>query len=89
MIICALTGVVLVSSIIAHPDIDYTQGGALTKAAFGKIPVVGTFILTVGILTFAFSTIPGWSYYAKAIEYLGGRRLIKYYRVLWPSIAAR
>ena len=84
MVICALTGLVLVSSIIAHPDIDYTQGGALTKAAFGKIPVVGTFILTVGILTFAFSTILGWSYYAeKAIEYLGGRRLIKYYRVLW------
>lgn len=84
VVICALTGLVLVSSIIAHPDIDYTQGGALTKAAFGKIPVVGTFILTVGILTFAFSTILGWSYYAeKAIEYLGGRRLIKYYRVLW------
>ncbi|WP_300812225.1 alanine/glycine:cation symporter family protein [uncultured Bacteroides sp.] len=84
VVICALTGLVLVSSIIAHPDIDYTQGGALTKAAFGKIPVVGTAILTVGILTFAFSTILGWSYYAeKAVEYLGGRRWIKVYRVLW------
>lgn len=84
VVICALTGLVLVSSVIAHPDIDYTQGGALTKAAFGKIPVVGTAILTVGILTFAFSTILGWSYYAeKAVEYLGGRRWIKVYRVLW------
>lgn len=84
VVICALTGLVLVSSVIAHPDIDYTQGGALTKAAFGKIPVVGTAILTVGILTFAFSTILGWSYYAeKAVEYLGGRRWIKIYRVLW------
>lgn len=84
VVICALTGLVLVSSIIAYPEIDHTQGGALTKAAFGKIPVVGTIILTVGIITFAFSTILGWSYYAeKAVEYLGGKRWIKVYRVFW------
>lgn len=84
VVICALTGLVLVSSIIAYPDIDYTQGAALTKAAFSKIPVVGTTILTVGIFTFAFSTILGWSYYAeKAVEYLGGKRWIKIYRIIW------
>lgn len=84
VIICALTGLVLVSSIIAYPDIDYTHGGALTKAAFSKIPLVGTTILTVGIFTFAFSTILGWSYYAeKAVEYLGGKRLIRIYRIIW------
>lgn len=84
VVICALTGLVLVSSIIAYPDIDHTQGGALTKAAFSKIPVFGTTILSVGIVTFAFSTILGWSYYAeKAVEYLGGRRWIKIYRVFW------
>lgn len=84
VVVCALTGLVLVSSIIAFPDIDHTQGGALTKAAFGKIPVAGTLILTVGIITFAFSTILGWSYYAeKAVEYLGGKRWIKVYRIFW------
>lgn len=84
VVICALTGLVLVSSIIAYPDIDHTQGGALTKAAFSKIPVFGTTILSVGIVTFAFSTILGWSYYAeKAVEYLGGRRWIRIYRVFW------
>lgn len=84
VVICALTGLVLVSSIIAYPDIDYTHGGALTKAAFSKIPIVGTAILTVGIFTFAFSTILGWSYYAeKAVEYLGGKRWIRYYRIIW------
>lgn len=84
VIICALTGMVLVSSIIAYPDVDCTQGGALTKAAFSKIPVVGTLILTVGIFTFAFSTILGWSYYAeRAVEYLGGKKLILAYRLLW------
>lgn len=84
VVVCGLTGLVLVSSILAFPDIDSSQGGALTKAAFSKIPVVGTIVLSVGILTFAFSTILGWSYYAeRAIEYLGGKWLIKYYRVIW------
>ena len=87
VIICALTGLVLVSSIIAHPDIDHTQGAALTKAAFDKIPVVGPIILSVGIVTFAFSTILGWSYYGeKAVEYLGGRKWIMFYRVIWVGV---
>ena len=69
VVVCALTGLVLVSSVIAHPDIDHTQGAALTKAAFSKIPYIGSIILTVGIITFAFSTILGWSYYGeKAVE---------------------
>ena len=86
VIICALTGLVLVTSVLAFPDIDYTQGGALTKAAFGKIPYVGTSILAIGILTFAFSTILGWGYYwGKAIEYLGGKKLLRIYRVIWIS----
>ena len=75
VVICALTGLVLVSSIIAYPDIDYHNGGALTKMAFEKIPVVGAPLLTFGIVTFAFSTILGWSYYGeRAVEYLSGKR---------------
>lgn len=74
VVVCALTGLVLVSSIVAHPDIDSTQGAALTKAAFEKLPYVGNLILSVGIVTFAFSTILGWSYYGeRAIEYLAGK----------------
>jgi len=84
VVVCALTGLVLVTSIIAHPDIDHTQGAALTKAAFDKIPYVGSMILSVGIITFAFSTILGWSYYGeKAVEYLGGKKIIIYYRIAW------
>lgn len=88
VVICALTGLVLVSSIIACPEIDHTQGGALTKMAFGKIPYVGPAILSVGILTFAFSTILGWSYYGeKAMEYLGGKKWIIYYRIAYIAAA--
>ena len=84
VVICAMTGLVIVTSIIAHPDIDYHDGGLLTKEAFRMIPYVGTPILTFGILTFAFSTILGWSYYGeRAMEYVAGKRSIRYYRIVW------
>lgn len=84
VVVCALTGLVLVSSIVAHPNIDHTQGAALTKAAFDNIPYIGPLVLSVGIVTFAFSTILGWSYYGeKAVEYLGGKKVIIYYRLMW------
>jgi len=75
---------VLVSSVLAYPDIDCTQGGELTRMAFNKIPIVGPIVLSVGIITFAFSTILGWSYYGeRAVEYLLGHRAIPFYRILW------
>ena len=84
VIVCAMTGLVLTTSIIAYPEIDFHDGGLLTKKAFAMIPYVGTPILTFGILTFAFSTILGWSYYGeRAMEYLAGKRSIRYYRIIW------
>lgn len=84
VIICALTGIVIVSSIIAYPDIDYHNGAALTKAAFGKIPYIGAPLLTFGLVTFAFSTTLGWSYYGeRCVEYLKGRRWMLAYRLLY------
>ncbi len=84
VIICAITGLVIVSSVLAYSDIDFSNGATLTKAAFSKIPYFGTPLLTFGLLTFAFSTILGWYYYgARAIEYLGGIRWVKAYRVVY------
>lgn len=84
VVICAITGVVIVSSILAYPDISYTDGATLTKMAFDKIPYVGKPLLSFGLLTFAFSTILGWSYYGeRAVEYLKGKRWMLVYRVLF------
>ena len=81
VVICALTGLVIVSSIIAYPDISSNDGAMLTKMAFSKIPIVGTPLLTVGLLTFAFSTILGWCYYGEsAMDYLKGQRWKQGYR---------
>ena len=84
VVICALTGLVLVSSILAYPDITFADGAALTKVAFSKIPYVGAPLLAFGILTFAFSTILGWSYYGEsAVNYIEGRRTNRFYRILY------
>lgn len=85
VVICAITGIVLVSSKL-HFQIEITDamranGFMLSEAAFSRIPVVGLPLLYFGIITFAFSTILGWGYYGeRAVEYLGGKRFIKFYR---------
>jgi len=81
VVVCAITGLVLVNS---GEWVNGLTGATLTKTAFSEIPVIGPLILTVGLLTFVFSTILGWSYYGeKAAEYLLGTKAIKPYRWLW------
>ena len=88
VVICAITGLVIVSSVLAHPDISFSDGAALTKAAFSKIPVVGSPLLLVGLVTFAFTTILGWCYYGEmAVEYLKGKRWTRIYRVIYIIVA--
>ena len=86
VVICLLTGLVLVSSIIKHPHIDGISGNgsALTSLAFSAIPKIGLPILVVGLITFAFSTILGWYYYGeRCAVYLFGEKAIPVYKVLW------
>lgn len=83
VVVCAMTGLVVVSSIISNPAAaEGLKGAALTNMAFEQIPVIGPIVLTVGLLTFVFSTILGWSYYGeRAIEYLFGKIAITPYRL--------
>jgi AGCS family alanine or glycine:cation symporter len=85
-VICAISGLVIVTSILTSPEaLNGLKGAELTAAAFRQtLPTVGPMVLTFALLTFVFSTILGWSYYGeRAAEYLGGRRLILPYRILW------
>lgn len=87
VVICAMTGMVLVTTILAHAEpLQGLKGAELSKLAFAQIPVVGPIVLTVGLLTFVYSTILGWSYYGeRAVEYLVGKRGILPYRILWVA----
>lgn len=91
VVVCAMTGIVLVSSIMKNPSIDMgsiTDGGILTTLAFDQIPVVGPFILVVGIISFAFSTVLGWAYYGeRCIEYFAGKKVLIPYRLLYIAVA--
>lgn len=87
VVVCLMTGLVLVSSILKNPSIDVSSigdGGVLTSFAFQQIPVIGPMILVIGIVTFAYSTILGWSYYGeRCAEYLFGKKILIPYRVLF------
>lgn len=82
VIVCAMTGITIVNSGVWNSGLN---GGDLTNAAFSNIPVVGPFVLTIGLLTFVFSTILGWSYYGeKCVEYLfHTKKAILPYRVIY------
>jgi alanine or glycine:cation symporter, AGCS family len=85
VVVCAVSGLVLVTSMMRDPiNLGTLKGAELTKAAFAQIHFIGPIVLTVGLLTFVFSTILGWSYYGeRASEYLFGKAAILPYRVLW------
>ncbi|MDR2493429.1 MAG: sodium:alanine symporter family protein [Coriobacteriales bacterium] len=88
VIICLMTGLVLVTTIIANPQLNEVflsgKGDLLTKTAFGQIPVVGVPLLIFGLLTFAYTTIIGWSYYGdRAITYLFGKKMLLPYRLIF------
>ena len=90
VVVCLMTGLVLVSTIMKNPAInmaDITDGGTLTTLAFSQIPVLGPVILVVGIITFAWSTILGWSYYGeRCAQYLWGKKAILPYKILFVAV---
>ena len=87
VVVCLMTGLVLVSSIIKNPAIDVSDGGDITYKAFQQIPVIGTPILVIGIAAFAYSTILGWSYYGeRCVEYLFGRCGMIPYKLIFVFI---
>lgn len=80
IIICTMTGLVVVISGLWKTDLN---GAALTNAAFLQAyPHFGGYMLMVGLVLFAFTTILGWNYYGeRCMEYLVGVKGIMPYRV--------
>ena len=85
-----MTGLVLVSTMLKNPDLlaSVDNGGQLTTIRISIIPYLGPFILVVGIITFAYSTILGWAYYGeRCVEYFSGKIGLIPYRVLYIIVA--
>lgn len=117
VVICAITGITLVSSILANPDLSamyqatnalavgdtatmtamtgtlgsesvllagFTKGLELTTAVFDQIPFLGPVILVVGMVSFSYTTLLGWSWYGnRAVTYLFGKKGVRPYQVLF------
>ena len=85
VIVCAMTGLVLVSSIVKNPiAFENVANDKLTGIAFQNLGAVGGIILAISLAIFAFTTILGWCFYGeRCVEYLFGIKVIKYYRILF------
>ena len=96
VVICLITGIVLVSTMIQYPDIQadimanptlYT-GAELASAAFAKIPYLGPAVLVLGMVSFSYSTILGWSYYGnRCVTYLFGSKANIPYQIIYVIVA--
>ena len=92
LIVCTMTAlVILVSGLLSFADTglmsiqDNLSGAALTSTAFSQsMPGLGDFIVTFGLIFFAFSTILGWYYYgSKCLEYIAGLKAVAVYKWFW------
>lgn len=80
IVVCTFTGLVITMSGLYDGG---ATSSALTTQAFEMfLPGLGKWIVAIGLIFFAYSTILGWSYYGeKSFEYLFGAKSIFYYRI--------
>jgi AGCS family alanine or glycine:cation symporter len=90
IIMCSVTGLILgVSGLFGTLDEDgkLLTGAAMTLKAFESAFPGGGYVVTIGLILFAFTTLIGWAYYGeKCIEYLFGERSVPIYRLLFTLI---
>ncbi|TQS70614.1 sodium:alanine symporter family protein [Ornithinibacillus gellani] len=82
IIVCSITGITIVMADMYTSGIE---GGDLTAASFSLfLGETGGYIVTIGIVLFAFSTLVGWSYYGeKCFSYLFTDKTVPYYRIVF------
>lgn len=86
IIVCSITGIVLVMGfIMAGNNFGEHTGAVLTIHIFDQLlPGIGGWVVTFGIIFFAYSTILGWSYYGeKCATYLLGEKFVLPYRIIY------
>ena len=86
IIVCSITGIVLVMGyIVAGNSFGQETGAVLTTRIFDQLlPGIGGWVVTLGIIFFAYSTILGWCYYGeKCASYLLGEKFVLPYRIIY------
>ena len=93
LVICTMTGIIIIlSGVWESPQnlLAETGGSLITTQAFATfIPQSGLYIVNIGLIFFAFTTIIGWNFYGeKCTQFIFGEKGIIYYRALFISIIA-
>ena len=81
LVICTMTGLVIVITGVLDSGVS---GASLTALAFSTALPGGNWVVTVGVVLFAVTTMIGWSFYGeRCVVYLWGTRAILPFRLLW------
>ncbi|NGX42481.1 MAG: Amino-acid carrier protein AlsT [Chlamydiae bacterium] len=87
LIVCTITGLVIaVTGVFGQVDESgkMINGAVMAIGAFNSAISGGNYIVSIGLILFAFSTVIAWAYYGeKCFEYLFGEKAVYYYRVLF------
>ena len=87
IIICTMTGLAIVLTGSFNSGLE---GAAMTTFAFENgLPfvIIGKYIVNIGLIFFAFTTIIGWNYYGeRCIQYLIGIKGIKFYKIIFIAL---
>ena len=88
LVICTLTGLVIVVTGAWQESSDSLMGAALTAHAFSNtIGYAGAMVVGIGLTLFAYSTIIAWSYYGdRSAHYLFGEKAVLPYRVIYTLL---
>ena len=91
IIVCSITGIVLVMGILQSNGgafaVPNLKGAALTTATFdAMLSGYGGWVVTIGLIFFAYSTTLGWCYYGeKCATYVFGDKSVPMYRVIYVA----
>lgn len=84
VVICSMTGLAI---LLTNSHTTGLEGAAMTTQAFTNglfIPMIGKYIVNIGLIFFAFTTIIGWNYYGeRCMYYLKGLKVIPYYKLVY------
>lgn len=81
IVVCSITGLAIVASGVWNGE---AKGAAMSIAAFSSAITGGQWVITLGLVLFAFTTVLGWSYYGeRCAQFLLGEKFVWPYRILF------
>lgn len=90
VIVCTITGLVIAVTAVQGQISASGQalnGASMAIAAFDSSITGGSYVVSIGLILFAFTTVIAWGYYGeKCLEYLCGERSVIFYRVLFTLL---